>query len=179
MDTLVVDSQGMPVRFVPWEVAVTDVHNRRAIVLHKDPERILHSRCFEMNMPRVIQMRNRASGKMFKKIPLNRRNVARRDNSTCQYCGKVMDTNEYTMDHVVPQALGGKTVWTNIVLACVPCNKDKGCQPLSKCGMVLRSVPKEPSPYDARFNFRLRIRKMRPEWKEWESWLYWNIELDK
>jgi len=44
--------------------------------------------------------------------------------------------------------------------------------------MKLLKVPVEPKSDDPKYNFKLHIRKMRPEWKQWESWLYWNIELD-
>ena len=29
-----------------------------------------------------------------------------------------------------------------------------------------------------RFVFKLHISKMRPEWKDWSSWLYWNVVLE-
>lgn len=31
-----------------------------------------------------------------------------------------------TLDHVVPLAAGGRTNWSNLVVACYECNHDKG-----------------------------------------------------
>jgi 5-methylcytosine-specific restriction endonuclease McrA len=180
-DTLVIDVSGMPVEFVNWQRAVTLFYNQRVRVLHSDPERILRSanKNFELEMPRVVQLKNKVTKRMHRKVPLTRRHVAIRDNSTCQYCGDVLETSEYTLDHIVPRALGGTTIWTNVVLACVPCNKEKGCRPLKATDLRLRSTPKEPSIWDKRFNFKLHIKRLRPEWQPWSTWIYWNVELEK
>ncbi|HEY2982445.1 MAG TPA: HNH endonuclease, partial [Anaerolineales bacterium] len=50
--------------------------------------------------------------------------VFRRDNYTCQYCGK--RDGGLTVDHVRPRHLGGEHIWTNVVAACPPCNHRKG-----------------------------------------------------
>ena len=47
-------------------------------------------------------------------------------NSICVYCGKSYETNELTLDHVHPKALGGDTVTKNLVPACKCCNHNKG-----------------------------------------------------
>jgi hypothetical protein len=59
------------------------------------------------------------------------------------------------------------------------CNKHKGGRTPEQAGMELLSTPKAPKAADPRFNFKLHIKTMRPEWKDWESWLYWNAVLDK
>jgi hypothetical protein len=37
----------------------------------------------------------------------------------------------------------------------------------------------EPSQFDPRFNFRLHIKVLRPEWSDYKAYLYWNVELEK
>src|SRR5512141_2366797 len=44
-------------------------------------------------------------------VKLTRREVFRRDNYTCQYCGR--REAGLTVDHVVPRFQGGVHVWTN------------------------------------------------------------------
>jgi hypothetical protein len=44
--------------------------------------------------------------------------------------------------------------------------------------MPLIAQPLVPKVSDPKFNFKLHIRNLRPEWKQWESWLYWNVELE-
>lgn len=51
--------------------------------------------------------------------------VLRRDNSTCQYCGRTAPEVKLTIDHVVPEALGGRDEPSNLVTACEPCNSGK------------------------------------------------------
>jgi 5-methylcytosine-specific restriction endonuclease McrA len=76
------------------------------------------------------------------KIPaVSRREVFRRDNHTCQYCGS---TKHLTLDHVLPRSKGGTHTWDNVVAACEKCNSTKGNRLLSETGMVLKTKPKTP-----------------------------------
>ena len=51
--------------------------------------------------------------------------VLRRDNHACRYCGATAPDARLTVDHVMPQALGGSDDPTNLVTACDPCNSGK------------------------------------------------------
>lgn len=75
MDTLVVDIQGMPVEFVPWQEAVVKEVNRKVTVISRDPNRIIHSQHFEVGMPRVVQMRNAKALRFRRSVPLTRKNL--------------------------------------------------------------------------------------------------------
>ncbi|MGD0613686.1 MAG: HNH endonuclease [Anaerolineales bacterium] len=77
------------------------------------------------------------------RVKLTRREVFRRDNYTCQYCGR--HSSDLTVDHVLPKHLGGKHVWTNVVAACPACNHHKGGRRLEEAHMSLLHLPKEPS----------------------------------
>ena len=52
--------------------------------------------------------------------------VLRRDNHTCRYCGVSAPDVPLTVDHVVPESLGGPTAASNLVAACRDCNTGKG-----------------------------------------------------
>lgn len=80
-------------------------------------------------------------------VTFSRRNVAKRDHHTCQYCGAQPGWEQVTMDHVVPRSQGGASSWTNCVAACVACNARKADRTPDQAGM------------------RLRRRPSRPEWK--------------
>lgn len=54
--------------------------------------------------------------------------VARRDNYTCQECGKLLREHELEFDHVIPRSLGGTSDEHNIRLTCLKCNRKKGKQ---------------------------------------------------
>lgn len=179
-DTLVLDMNWQPVGFCSWQNAVKLWYEGRAQVIKEDEAgRVLRSPSFTMGMPRVIVVRNAWTRRRRQAVPFSRRNIAVRDDSTCQYCGKILHTHQYTLDHVLPRSQGGVSSWTNLVLACIRCNKYKAGQTPEQAGMTLLKKPVEPKSDDPKYNFKLHIRHVRAEWKEWSSWLYWNIELDR
>lgn len=51
--------------------------------------------------------------------------VLRRDGHRCRYCGRGADEVKLTIDHVIPEALGGQDVAENLVTACEDCNNGK------------------------------------------------------
>ncbi|WP_098007881.1 HNH endonuclease [Streptomyces sp. sk226] len=55
--------------------------------------------------------------------------VMRRDNYTCRYCGAAAPSVKLTIDHVIPQALGGPDEPANLVAACEDCNSGKTSTP--------------------------------------------------
>jgi 5-methylcytosine-specific restriction endonuclease McrA len=76
------------------------------------------------------------------RVKLTRHEVFRRDNYTCQYCGR--HDAPLTVDHILPKHLGGQHIWTNGVAACPGCNHRKGGRRLEEVHMNLLHVPKEP-----------------------------------
>ena len=73
---------------------------------------------------------------------LSRQNIFRRDNSSCQYCGK---TEDLTLDHVIPKSRGGRTSWDNLTTACKRCNSRKGDLTPEEAQMPLKIKPYKPS----------------------------------
>jgi 5-methylcytosine-specific restriction endonuclease McrA len=186
-DCLILDSNWEPQSFCHWTDAMRLIYKGRAQVIKEDEGgRVLRSTSFTYGMPRVIVVKGRWTKRKRLSVPFSRRNIAIRDNSTCQYCGDVLQTHEYTLEHVIPKSQGGKAVWTNIVLACISCNSSKAGLTPAQAGMYLLSQPMEPKRDDPRFNFKLKVSKLRPEWVDWKhlihsekaSWSYWNVELD-
>jgi hypothetical protein len=51
--------------------------------------------------------------------------VVRRDNYTCQHCGKHLLDNEVEFDHRIPLSRGGSSDEHNLRLTCHDCNHDK------------------------------------------------------
>lgn len=51
----------------------------------------------------------------------------------CFYCGKkIIEDNDLTVDHVRPKSKNGKTLISNLVIACKDCNKNKGSKNFKK-----------------------------------------------
>jgi len=73
---------------------------------------------------------------------LNKSNVFKRDNHTCQYCG--IKGVPMTIDHIIPKVYGGQDTWSNLVTACIACNNRKGNRTPEEAGMPLLSKPRKP-----------------------------------
>jgi 5-methylcytosine-specific restriction endonuclease McrA len=107
-------------------------------------------------------------------VTFSRRNVFKRDRFTCQYCGRQPGSEELTIDHVIPRALGGLSTWENCVLACIDCNRVKADRTPEQAGMVLRRKPVRPmwKPLYAPSGVRIA------SWSKFLSEAYWNVELE-
>lgn len=57
--------------------------------------------------------------------------VFKRDEFTCQYCGRHPPAVILEIDHVTPVAEGGCDFEDNLLTACFDCNRGKGARPLS------------------------------------------------
>ena len=97
-------------------------------------------------------------------VKLTRREVFRRDNYTCQYCGK--REGGLTVDHVIPRHLGGAHIWTNVVAACPSWNHRKGGRKVEEAHMRLSLPPREP-PANAAYIFGKHLS----EYREWEPYI--------
>jgi 5-methylcytosine-specific restriction endonuclease McrA len=101
----------------------------------------LHSASAVFPLPSVIRL------VQFIKRPqpqqrLTRVEVFNRDHYMCQYCGK--ESRQLTLDHVMPRYRGGKHTWTNVVSACIPCNRRKAGRTPAEAGMKLFRQPMPP-----------------------------------
>lgn len=100
-------------------------------------------------------------------VRLTKREVLRRDNYTCQYCGQ--KAAYLTIDHVIPRRLGGKHAWDNLVAACPTCNHRKGGRTLEQANMRLLKPPSEP-PSSAMYLFSRHLINNQ-EWAPFvEGW---------
>ncbi len=133
------------VNYEPLNVCST----RRAVVLVLDGKAMLVAngrgvlRTVNLTLPlpsviRLAQMVRRPRPH----IKLTKREVLRRDEFVCQYCGQRAAV--LTVDHVIPRHLGGKSAWNNLVTACAPCNHHKGGRTIEQAHMHLLRVPEEP-----------------------------------
>jgi hypothetical protein len=79
-------------------------------------------------------------------VPLNNRELFRRDRHVCLFCYERFPASLLTRDHVVPLSRGGLDVWSNCATACFSCNNMKGDAPTPEAaGMRLGAVPFEPT----------------------------------
>lgn len=99
----------------------------------------------------------------FRKVPLSRENVFRRDNYECVYCGND-NRKVLTLDHVVPQSKGGKNSWNNLVTACKKCNNEKSDLTLEEYG---KEIPQPRRPH-----YLMLMKQLHYIPKEWKPYLF-------
>lgn len=116
------------------------------------------SRCYPF--PSVIRLSNYIRVP-YKKIELSRKNVLRRDEHYCQYCGE--KKTELTIDHIIPKSRGGSDSWENLVAACKKCNNKKGNRTPEEANMKLIKVPRRPNHI---IFIRQNVGKVEEKWKQ-------------
>lgn len=66
-----------------------------------------------------------------------------RDGMHCRYCGIAVRFGvNFSLDHVIPASMNGRTHLANLVVCCHDCNKKKGSMSLADANMRLLPVPK-------------------------------------
>lgn len=126
----------------------------------------IHTSSHQFEIPSVIKLAQMVR-RPRPQVALSKREILRRDNYTCQYCGR--KTTVLTIDHVVPRRVGGEHSWNNLVAACAPCNRQKGGRTPEQANMRLRHLPFEPSP-SAGYLFGTHLERRR-EWQPFiEGW---------
>lgn len=162
-DTLLLNSDFNPISILPlsvvsWQHAVKLYFLDRVTILESYPDRVIRSEHLSMEIPSVCVTKEYFNYK--KTVKFSRANMFLRDLYQCQYCGDTFNTNELTLDHVIPRASGGKTTWENSVTACKPCNYKKG----HKLQKPLRA-PFKPDYYNLINQWKNKpIRHIHPSW---------------
>lgn len=101
------------------------------------------------------------------RVSLSKREILRRDDFTCQYCGRRM--RHLTLDHIIPRHRGGPHTWKNLVAACMPCNRRKGGKNPREANMMLRRQPFEPKA-TAVYRFSSHVKENQ-DWAQFiEGW---------
>jgi 5-methylcytosine-specific restriction endonuclease McrA len=139
-EVLVLNQDYQPISVCSVQRSVKLVFLEKAELLHDDPDKVIRTVDEEYSYPSVIRLR-RYIRLPYAKIVLSRRNIMKRDRSTCQYCGTKSDL---TLDHVVPKSRGGADSWENLVTACNKCNVEKGNRTPEEARMPLKIKPYRP-----------------------------------
>lgn len=118
-----------------------------------------------LRAPSVIRLAHLVKRPM-PQVKLSRREIFRRDNYTCQYCG--LNSSDLTLDHVLPRHRGGGHSWENLVSACRQCNHRKGGRTPEEARMRLRKRPFRPhaGPY-----YAIERRLQYGAHEEWRKFL--------
>lgn len=189
--TLVLNRNWVPIGTVPVRDAICLVYRRaaRAILpqdysLHDfdswsalsvaEGEECIRTVSLEIKVPEIVLLTTYGAFPR-RKVTFSRKNLYRRDQYTCQYCGARPPIQDLSIDHVVPRSRGGRSTWLNCVLACLRCNRRKANRTLPEARLHLIRTPKEPTwtPF-----ITIPLAQRRTSWEQFISNEYWNVELD-
>ena len=189
--TLVLNRNWQPVGVMPVSRALVKVWNESAFIVDPndyqlytwedwallDPEHDDH--CIVTNQSR-LRVPEVVSLTKYDRIPkrtvaFSRRNLFKRDEYKCQYCGKQPGSEELTIDHVQPRSRGGVSSWDNCVLACINCNKRKADRTPREAHMPLLKKPVRPIWKPIYSSFGKGVNS----WSKFLSEAYWNVELEE
>jgi len=129
LDVLVLNQDGSPISMLPlsvitWQESIRYMVLDKAHVLEWHEDWMVHSANWSTRVPAVIMMRDFMRRK--NTVRFSKANVFLRDGFECQYCGTTVSQKTATLDHVLPQSLGGRSTWENSTTACSKCNSLKG-----------------------------------------------------
>jgi hypothetical protein len=194
---LVINRNYQPITTITLKSAIGKLFNERAVIVlppgadsetwqeltwgdwsdlkPKEGETVLQAAKRVFKIPEIIKTLNFADLPN-RRVKLSRRAIYKRDEYTCQYCGKKapsqMPIEDLTIDHVLPKSQGGKTTWGNVALACLDCNRKKDNKTPDQAKMPLLRRPKMPD-YDI-----LQGRVIRVDsWQHFLGDCYWLVPL--
>jgi 5-methylcytosine-specific restriction endonuclease McrA len=154
---LVLSKSYEPLSITSFRKAFLLVYMEKAEVVDSS-DVIVRSPSKSFNAPSIIRLKTRPRYNLFSKVELNRKNILKRDNHQCQYCGAC---DNLTVDHIIPKSKGGASTWDNLVTACSSCNNKKDNKSLKEVGMHLKTEPKRPN----YVHFLTRKHTIHESWK--------------
>lgn len=66
------------------------------------------------------------AGIKFRNVMLDITKALYENDMRCAYCNNIIPREKVTIDHKIPQSLGGPTIPENLCIACQKCNNEKG-----------------------------------------------------
>jgi 5-methylcytosine-specific restriction endonuclease McrA len=163
LDALVLGQSWEPIERVHWQRAMVWWVAGRVEVVEVWPDVFVRTAQDLFEVPSVVRF-HRARRRDRRVVPFSRDAVWIRDGGACQYCGLGLTRREATWDHVLPKSRGGGASWSNIVVACRPCNQRKGNRTPGEARMMLLKTPQRPSQAALPFLIQ-RGDAVPPSWK--------------
>jgi len=160
-DVLVLNRAFVPMHIIDWKDCMTHLVRESAHAVDREfmaytlPDWINFSMTnaedyskiktvrYPIAIPEVITL-TRYDRLPDKEVKYSRENLFKVYKYKCCYCGKSFKERELEIEHVIPKSKGGKSLWTNTVTACRPCNQQKANRTPEEAGMHLLVKPAKP-----------------------------------
>lgn len=90
---------------------------------------------------------------------MNRRDIYNKYNGHCAYCGKKIEFDDMTIDHIVATSKGGSNDLTNTIPSCQLCNNQKADRTVEEFRTFLEKIT-ETLDENKQYRLALRYRKI-------------------
>jgi 5-methylcytosine-specific restriction endonuclease McrA len=154
--TIVLNGDYSFLNTVSWKRGLRLILTGKTEVVKNSEKTVRCSDGTEMPIPLVVKLIKVIRMIYKNRVPYSKKNVMIRDNYTCVYCGRRLQS-KLTIDHMIPSSRGGKTSFENCVAACRPCNHKKGNKTPSEANMFLRKQPYSPTISEF---FRIKMKSL-------------------
>lgn len=141
---LLLNKDNQPLQYTSWKRAVVLLLKGKAEVEEKIKRIEDYIKVGEYYIPKCIRLKEQMAIPT-KELPFSRTNIFKRDNYTCQYCGRHLEKDELTIDHVFPKSRFGPDIWENLVTCCKECNQKKANKTPKEAHMKLLKRPVRPT----------------------------------
>ncbi|HEX9971350.1 MAG TPA: HNH endonuclease [bacterium] len=159
---LVLNQSFEPMTITSAKKAIILIYLGKAEIVEKNNS-FVRSISTRLPLPSIVRL-TRYINVPRKRIILSRKNIIKRDNHQCQYCGS--RNGPVTIDHIIPRDRGGQDTWENLVSACVTCNNRKGNRTPEEARLKLIRRPQKPN-----YIFFMRYVVSNIDHR-WEPYLY-------
>ncbi|NEX12557.1 HNH endonuclease [Prosthecochloris sp. ZM] len=139
---LILNSSYEPLSICDAQKAIVLLFCGKAVTVAQHPDQVICTVKESYPLPSIVRLTFFVRVP-YKKLMLSRKNIFRRDNFQCQYCGR--KERLLTIDHVLPRSKGGEESWENLITACSSCNTKKGNRTPEEAGMPPLNQPIRPS----------------------------------
>jgi 5-methylcytosine-specific restriction endonuclease McrA len=159
---LILNAAFEPISFADVKRAMKLIVKGKAVMVLENEERPIHKNHFRPSVVRLSTYRHLPHQRVLPR----RDKVFLRDDYTCQYCFQEFPSSELTLDHVIPRAQGGLTVWENLVACCRKCNSTKADRTPEQAGMELLRKPRPMTIHTSRSMLRM-MGSADPQWRQY------------
>lgn len=171
---LLLNADYTPYDIITWRRAFTLLYMKDHVVKKlADYPHFIRSGHGKLHAVPAVLVLNEYQFKINLPAPYSKLAVFLRDRFQCQYCGRKLDREHCTVDHVIPKHLfrqsGSKirfSSFENTTTACKKCNSQKGYKTPSEAKMRLLSVPKAVTRAQL-FASKLYLTKIPTEWEQY------------
>ena len=140
---------------VNWKRAMCLMAKGKVQVIKHSERLIRTAQGLAVKVPAVMRLIKLIRILYINRVPFSKKNVLIRDGFKCAYCGS--EKRKFTIDHIIPKSMGGKTNFENCVSSCKPCNNKKGNKMPSEARMYLKVKAYQPTISEF---LMLKVRKL-------------------